>query len=111
MGIKETAHAFGYAQYVTTTPAFGLNDAPTTGAKFQDQSTGEWANQPNAILMQAEAQNIRWRGDNVDPTATVGNILYVGQTLCYDGELNRIRFIQATSGAILNVQYLYGGSF
>ncbi len=107
MALKETTNACGYVQYATTTPAFTLNTAPSTGDTFNNQSLGNNGQQPSAAFLQAEGQNIRWRGDDVDPSATVGNILYVGQTLLYDGPLNRIRFLQTTSGAILNVQYLY----
>ena len=110
MSLKEVTFACGYAQYTTTSSAFTLNTAPDTGGTFNSQAAGNNGQQPNAVLMQAEAANIRWRGDDVDPTTTVGNILYAGTTMLYDGPLNRIRFIQATAGAILNVQYLYGGA-
>ena len=109
MAIKEVAFAFGYAQYTSTSSAFGLNTAPDTGDTFAAQQTSLWPNQPNAILMQAEGANIRWRGDNVDPTGSVGMQLLNGQSMVYDGPLDRIRFIQDAEGAVLNVQYLYGG--
>ncbi len=110
MAFKETTNAVGYAQYTTTSSAFGLNDAPDEGEIFNDQSLDNNGQQPNAILMSAETANVRWRGDNVDPTGSVGMILYAGTTMLYDGPLNRIRFIADAEGAILNVQYLYGGS-
>jgi hypothetical protein len=110
MALKEVTSVLGYAQYTTTGSAFTLNTAPDTGGTFNSQAADNNGQQPNAVLMQAEAQNLRWRGDDVAPTTTVGNILYAGTTLLYDGPLNRIRFIAATGGGILNVQYLYGGA-
>lgn len=60
------------------------------------------------VLIQAEAQNVRWRDDGVDPTSSVGTILAAGSTLEYAAApLTRIRFIESTSGAKLNVTY-YG---
>ena len=52
-----------------------------------------------------EAQAVRWRDDGTAPTSSVGMTLAVGVPFEYSGTLSAIEFIQATSGAILNVTY------
>jgi len=56
-------------------------------------------------VIQAEAQVVRWRDDGVNPTSTVGMTLAVGASITYSGDLAAVKFIQATSGAILNITY------
>lgn len=59
-------------------------------------------------LIQAESQNVRWRDDGTNPTATVGMILMVGSTLEYTGSsFASVKFIEVAPSAILNVSY-YG---
>lgn len=62
------------------------------------------------ILVQAEGQAVRWRDDNVDPTATVGYPLTAGSELRYTGWAAAhpsLKFIEQVAGAKLNVLY-YG---
>lgn len=57
-------------------------------------------------VIRAEAQAVRWRDDGTDPTATVGMPVATTDTpLVYTGPLSKIRFIEQTSGAKLNVSY------
>ena len=56
-------------------------------------------------VLQAEAQNIRFRDDGPDPTAAIGQLLFASQSIVYTGELSVLKFIEATPGAILNVLY------
>lgn len=58
-------------------------------------------------LIQAEAQDVRWRDDGTNPTASVGMIIAVGDKLPYTGSLGAIRLIEVTASAKLNVSY-YG---
>lgn len=58
-------------------------------------------------IIQAEAQNVRWRDDGVAPTAAVGMVLAAGDDMLYTGQLSKFRAIAAVAGAILNVTY-YG---
>ena len=59
-------------------------------------------------LVQAESQNVRWRDDGTDPTATVGMILMAGATIEYDAaQLSVVEFIEVAASAKLNVSY-YG---
>lgn len=55
-----------------------------------------------------ETQNVRWRDDGTDPTATVGMLLSVGQSLTYTGDaLGKLTFIETAASAKLNIAY-YG---
>lgn len=58
-------------------------------------------------LIQAETQSVRWRpdGSTTAPTASVGMLLAAGETLPYTGDLSKIRFIETTASAKLNVAY------
>lgn len=57
-------------------------------------------------VIRAEAQAVRYRDDNVDPTATVGMpMATTDQPLVYTGPLTKIRFIEQTSGAKLDISY------
>jgi hypothetical protein len=53
----------------------------------------------------AETVGVRWRDDGTDPTASVGMPLAAGVPFAYDGDLTRIRFIQQSASAVLNVSY------
>jgi hypothetical protein len=65
----------------------------------------------NAMLMQAETQNIRWRDDGANPTTTVGMLLVSGQPpVMFTGQLSAIRFIDAVANGILNVAFYRSGS-
>lgn len=98
MNIKAITSCLGYQQITSLSSATGLT-VPT-----RDPSTG--ANvKANFALITAEAQNLRWRDDGVDPTASVGMPLAAGVTLQYDGDLSKIKFIQQTSGGIVNISY------
>lgn len=55
--------------------------------------------------IQAEDQDVRYRDDGTDPTATVGMVLASGADLWYEGDLDALSFIEATTGATLNVSY------
>lgn len=62
-----------------------------------------------AVLLQAEAQAIRWRDDGEDPEGGVGMLLADGADLYYTGDLSALRVIEEVAGAILNVSF-YGYS-
>ena len=54
-------------------------------------------------LIQALNQNVRWRDDDSDPTDSVGMRLHAGETIFYVGDLRKLRFIEESSGAELNL--------
>ncbi len=53
----------------------------------------------------AEAQAVRYRDDGTDPSASVGMPMAVAFVLTYTGPLSKIKFIEQTSGAKLNISY------
>ena len=60
----------------------------------------------HVVMLQAEAQNIRYRCDGENPTAAVGVLLAAGESHTIDmGESTsqQIKVIQTAGGAILNV--------
>lgn len=59
----------------------------------------------NFCVVSCETQNVRWRDDGTDPTASVGHILVTGGYLVYDGLVSKIKFIETTTSAKLNVTY------
>lgn len=73
-------------------------DGTEDGANIPDGS--------NMILLQAEDQDIRWRDDGTDPTATVGNLIAAGAIIEYNAmPLKNLKIIAATAGAILNANF------
>ena len=89
MGLKSTTNCLGYQQITNLTSSTELT--VPAGATL--------------ALIVPETQNVRWRDDGVAPTASVGMLVVANSSMSYDGDLQKIRFIAATSGAILNVSY------
>ena len=89
MGLKSTTTCLGYQQITSLSSSTALT--VPAGATL--------------ALIVPEAQNVRWRDDGAAPTATVGMLVPANSSMSYDGDLKAIRFIAATSGAILNVSY------
>lgn len=89
MGLKSTTVCLGYQQITSLSSATGLTIPQGT----------------TLALIVPETQNVRWRDDGTNPTASVGMPIFVGASLSYDGDLNRIRFIESTAGAKLNICY------
>jgi len=89
MGLKSTTVCLGYQQITSLSSATGLT--PPQGTTM--------------ALIVAETQGVRWRDDGTNPTASVGMPIAAGAYLNYDGDLNRIKFIEQTASAKLNVSY------
>jgi hypothetical protein len=89
MGLKSTTVCLGYQQITSLSSATGLTIPLGT----------------TLALIVPETQNVRWRDDGTNPTASVGMPIFVGASLSYDGDLNRIKFIESTAGATLNICY------
>jgi len=65
---------------------------------------------PKAVLALVQIEGsrpIRWRDDGTDPTATVGIQVPGNTTFWYIGDLESVKFIEETAGAIVNVSF-YG---
>lgn len=56
-------------------------------------------------LLKCTAQAVRWRDDGTNPTAAIGMLIDVGDEFFYAGKLSRLRFIEATASAVLDVSY------
>lgn len=89
MGLKSTTICLGYQQITSLSSATGLTIPQGT----------------TLALIVPETQNVRWRDDGTNPTASVGMPIFVGSALSYDGDLNRIKFIESTTSAVLNISY------
>jgi len=89
MGLKSTTVCLGYQQITSLSASTALT--VPSGATL--------------ALIVPETQNVRWRDDGTAPTASIGMPIFVGASLSYDGDLNRIRFIQQAASATLNVSY------
>lgn len=97
MNIKAVTTCFGYQQLATLTSSIGLTVPVVTPEGLNGR--------PVFALIVAEGAPIRWRDDGLAPTASVGMPLAVGVPLQYDGDLNKIRFIEQSASAKLNVSY------
>lgn len=79
----------GYQQIVTVTTSTALT--------VPDGTT--------VAVIQVESEDVRWRDDNVAPTTSVGYLLAAGAEMSYASDPTRLRFIETTVGAKLNVVY------
>lgn len=57
------------------------------------------------VLITATGQQVRWRDDGQNPTASVGYPLPAGGELVYTASPSAVRFIESASGAVLDVLY------
>ena len=55
--------------------------------------------------VQAEVNNVRFRDDGTNPTASVGFLLLATNDFTYIGDLSAVKFIETTASATLNVLY------
>lgn len=89
MGLKSTTICIGYQQITSLSSAAGLT--VPAGATM--------------ALIAPETKDVRWRDDGTNPTSSVGMPLVVGTTLNYDGDLNKIKFIETAASAAINISY------
>ena len=80
----------GYVQLTSLASAVGLGTIP-------DGVT--------LAVIQSETQNVRYRDDGTNPSASVGMILVAGDILYYTGVMSSIKFIQVAASAKLNITY------
>lgn len=99
MNIKAVTTCFGYQQISTLSSATGLTVPVVTPEGLNGK--------PVFALIVAEGAPVRWRDDNTAPTATVGMPLAIGVPLQYDGDLSKIKFIEQSASAKLNISYYY----
>jgi len=97
MNLKSITSRLGYQQITSLASATALT-VPTV-------DKNGLACKPVMALITPETQAVRWRDDDTNPTSTVGMPLAAGVTLQYDGDLTKIKFIEQTGGAKLNISY------
>lgn len=93
----------GYQQVLDASLASATKLTPPTQ---QGTGTQAWSAQypPGlAIIQNSGTAAVRWRDDNVAPTAAVGMLLNPGQELDYVGDITNIQFIHVAAGAQLEV--------
>ena len=97
VNLKAITSCLGYQQITSLSAAAALT-VPVVDANGLSVK-------PTIAIITPEAAAVRWRDDGTDPTGTVGMPLASGETLQYDGDLTKIRFIQQAPGAIINISY------
>lgn len=97
INLKAVTDCFGYQQITNVSSSVGLT-VPVVDPNGLNA-------RPSIALITPEGQAVRWRDDGVAPTSTVGMPLAAGVTLQYDGDLSKIKFIEQTASAKLNISY------
>lgn len=97
--LKSITSNLGYQQITPMTSAVTLT-LPTVIPGGNGLSA-----KPRLAIIQCTGQNVRWTDDGTTPTSTLGMVLVVGDTLAYDGDMQKLKFIEAASAAVLNVSY------
>lgn len=97
MNLKAITTRLGYQQITTLTSSIGLT--------VPQKDLNGLACKPTVAIITPETTGVRWRDDDVAPTASVGMPLAAGVTLQYDGDLSKIRFIEQSASSKINVTY------
>lgn len=86
--------ALGYQQLTALSSAVAVSSSIPAGAQ--------------TVLLQSETQNVRYRDDGTDPTATVGMILVTNTVYEFTiAQIARMKVIEAAASAKLNIAF-YG---
>jgi hypothetical protein len=97
INLKAITTRLGYQQITSLSSATGLT-VPSV-------DLNGLSCRPSIAIIVSETQAVRWRDDDVNPTASIGMPLAAGVTLQYDGDLTKIKFIEQSASAKLNVSY------
>ena len=92
---------------ITSSLGFEQITSLSASAALTMPAVGNAGQKPKMAIIHCESQAVRWRDDGTAPTASVGMRLTVGSELKYDGDLNKIRFIEEVASAKLNVSYYF----
>jgi hypothetical protein len=98
INLKAITSCLGYQQIASLSTAQALTVPsldPVSGLNLK----------PTLALITPESVGVRWRDDGVAPTGAIGMPLAAGVTLQYDGDLSKIRFIEQSASAKLNISY------
>lgn len=94
IAITQSGVPLGYQQATISTTAVGLPSIPASSDK--------------AIITIETQGDVRWRDDNIAPTAAVGMYLFAGSTLVLENakSISQFKVIrQGTVDVVLNVSY------
>jgi hypothetical protein len=97
INLKAITTRLGYQQITSLSSATGLT-VPSV-------DLNGLSCRPSIAIIVSETQAVRWRDDDVNPTASIGMPLAAGVTLQYDGDLTKIKFIEQSASAKLNISY------
>ena len=97
VNLKAITTRLGYEQITSLSSATGLN--------VPSKDVQGLACKPSIAMITPEGAAVRWRDDDGTLSTTVGMPLAVGVTLQYDGDLTKIKFIQQSASATLNISY------
>lgn len=105
-----TAIEFVYIGVYTTNPnatsatlkRTGVGSGMTLALTFNTDAIPDGA---SFVTIGAEAQDLRWRDDGVDPTGNVGNIIKVGTPLTYRGRMGSFKLIEDAAGGVANIDF------
>lgn len=113
--VDQTGTAFGTAgNPIFTSGSGGAGGAPYAATPLGYQQITAGGVQTLTIpatstfaLISIEAVDVRWRDDGVNPSASVGMLMFAGVTQTFSGasELAALKFIQTAAGSIINVSY------
>lgn len=59
----------------------------------------------NNALFRVETNDVRWRDTGTAPTSSVGTLLKAGESMVYDGPVNKIQFIRVSADATVSAAY------
>lgn len=89
--------ALGYGQITSLSAAVAVSSATFAGAAGFPAGTSE-------VVLQPETQNVRYRDDGTNPTASVGMILFAGTMYTFDiNQIARMNVIETVASAKLNI--------
>ena len=97
LNLKAITIRLGYQQITGLTEVKGLTVPAVDLSGFRIG--------PTVAVITVEGAGVRWRDDDVAPTAAVGMPIASGVTLQYDGDLSKIKFIEQSATAKINVSY------
>ena len=97
INLKAITTRLGYQQITSLSSATGLT-VPSV-------DLNGLSCRPSIAIIVSETRAVRWRDDDVNPTTSVGMPLAAGVTLQYDGDLTKIKFIEQSASAKLNISY------
>jgi len=97
INLKAITSRLGYEQITNLTSAVGLT--------VPHRDVNGLSCKPTIAIIIAAGSPVRWRDDDVNPTASIGMPLQDAVALQYDGDLTKIKFIETSPGTTLNISY------